>query len=266
MIKHLMDEEAMEEERKDAKRLQMLWGIDDNAHVQIPHNALIFSKELGLQPADHVLIAMMMSYARQKGQWVWPSVETLARQMNCTVDALRKRLRRLAKEGMVLHRVKGVREEWSLKPFHSEVAKVARQHPDRAHPGFTSLPTKLVRNWTQGAFPASQDAYDVEDVETRPRDTRVRSARWDDAPEGPLSTSECYALMVLLSHEHEQDYAGTRQGVYVSRQQLAREMGVVGLPVSVLIDREGREIARLMGEEDWASEPAKQLIRELTGL
>lgn len=48
------------------------------------------------------------------------------------------------------------------------------------------------------------------------------------------------------------------------RQQLAREMGVVGLPVSVLIDREGQEIARLMGDEDWASEPAKTLIRQLT--
>lgn len=48
------------------------------------------------------------------------------------------------------------------------------------------------------------------------------------------------------------------------RQQLAREMGVVGLPVSVLIDRDGNEIARLMGDDDWASDPAKELIRQLS--
>ena len=47
-------------------------------------------------------------------------------------------------------------------------------------------------------------------------------------------------------------------------QILAREMGVVGLPVSVLVDREGREVARLMGDADWSGDAAKQVIRELT--
>lgn len=47
------------------------------------------------------------------------------------------------------------------------------------------------------------------------------------------------------------------------RQQLARAMGVVGLPVTVLIDRDGNEVARLLGEADWTSEPAKAVIRQL---
>ncbi|WP_425466563.1 TlpA disulfide reductase family protein [Paracoccus subflavus] len=47
------------------------------------------------------------------------------------------------------------------------------------------------------------------------------------------------------------------------RQKLSRAMGVVGLPVTVLIDREGNEIARLLGEADWASEPARQVIEQL---
>lgn len=47
------------------------------------------------------------------------------------------------------------------------------------------------------------------------------------------------------------------------RQQLARAMGVVGLPVTVLIDRDGNEVARLPGEADWTSEPAKAVIRQL---
>lgn len=48
------------------------------------------------------------------------------------------------------------------------------------------------------------------------------------------------------------------------KQQVARDMGVLGLPVSVLIDREGREVARLVGDDDWSGEAAMQVIRELT--
>ncbi len=47
------------------------------------------------------------------------------------------------------------------------------------------------------------------------------------------------------------------------KQQIARPMGVMGMPVTVLIDREGRERARLIGGADWSSEAAKQVIREL---
>jgi thiol-disulfide isomerase/thioredoxin len=48
------------------------------------------------------------------------------------------------------------------------------------------------------------------------------------------------------------------------RQALAREMGVMGMPVTVLIDRDGNEIARLMGGADWASDSARELIRQAT--
>ena len=48
------------------------------------------------------------------------------------------------------------------------------------------------------------------------------------------------------------------------RMALSRAMGVMGLPVTVLIDREGNEVARLIGDADWASEPAKAVVRQLT--
>ncbi|WP_313352709.1 TlpA disulfide reductase family protein [Paracoccus sp. (in: a-proteobacteria)] len=48
------------------------------------------------------------------------------------------------------------------------------------------------------------------------------------------------------------------------RQQLAREMGVMGMPVTILIDRDGNEIARLIGGADWSSDTAKELIRQAT--
>ncbi|MFT4014912.1 MAG: TlpA disulfide reductase family protein [Paracoccus sp. (in: a-proteobacteria)] len=48
------------------------------------------------------------------------------------------------------------------------------------------------------------------------------------------------------------------------RQALARQMGVMGMPVTVLIDRDGNEIARLMGGADWASDAAEAVIRQAT--
>lgn len=47
------------------------------------------------------------------------------------------------------------------------------------------------------------------------------------------------------------------------KQALAGEMGVFGLPITVLIDPEGREIARLRGDADWSSESAKAIIATL---
>ena len=44
------------------------------------------------------------------------------------------------------------------------------------------------------------------------------------------------------------------------KQQLAREMGVSGLPVVMLIDPEGKEIGRLTGPAEWDSESAKAIV------
>lgn len=44
------------------------------------------------------------------------------------------------------------------------------------------------------------------------------------------------------------------------KQALARKMAVVGLPITVLLDREGQEIARLLGDAEWNSDSAKAII------
>ncbi|OCX61037.1 thioredoxin [Thioclava sp. SK-1] len=46
-------------------------------------------------------------------------------------------------------------------------------------------------------------------------------------------------------------------------QKLARAMGILGLPVTVLIDQNGQEVARLIGGADWASDDAKAVIKAL---
>ena len=49
------------------------------------------------------------------------------------------------------------------------------------------------------------------------------------------------------------------------KQRLAREMGVMGLPVTILIDREGQEVARLTGGADWNSDSARAIIAAMIG-
>lgn len=49
------------------------------------------------------------------------------------------------------------------------------------------------------------------------------------------------------------------------KQQLAAQMGVFGLPITVIINPEGKEIARLRGDADWISDSAKAIIAELIG-
>ena len=48
-----------------------------------------------------------------------------------------------------------------------------------------------------------------------------------------------------------------------ARQSLSRSMGVLGLPATVVLDRQGNEIARMQGEADWSSESAVAVIQAL---
>ena len=47
------------------------------------------------------------------------------------------------------------------------------------------------------------------------------------------------------------------------KQNVAKEMGVFGLPITVIIDPEGNEIARMRGDADWASDNAKAILAAL---
>ena len=40
-------------------------------------------------------------------------------------------------------------------------------------------------------------------------------------------------------------------------------MGIFGLPITVVMDPEGREIARLRGDADWSSDSAKAIVQAL---
>jgi len=47
------------------------------------------------------------------------------------------------------------------------------------------------------------------------------------------------------------------------KQRVAREMAVIGLPITVILNPEGQEIARMQGDAHWSSESAKAMLRAL---
>ena len=49
-----------------------------------------------------------------------------------------------------------------------------------------------------------------------------------------------------------------------ARQNLARSLGVLGLPVTLILNPDGQEIARLVGDAKWNSDSAKALLAALT--
>ena len=44
---------------------------------------------------------------------------------------------------------------------------------------------------------------------------------------------------------------------------LARDMGIFGLPITVILDPQGHEIARLLGDAHWDSDSAKTIVQAL---
>lgn len=49
------------------------------------------------------------------------------------------------------------------------------------------------------------------------------------------------------------------------KQALASQMGIFGLPITVLINPDGQEVARLRGDADWSSDNAKAVIAAVLG-
>lgn len=47
------------------------------------------------------------------------------------------------------------------------------------------------------------------------------------------------------------------------QSELARGMGVMGLPVTVILNPEGQEVARLIGDAEWDSDSAKAVLTAL---
>ncbi len=75
---------------------------------------------------------------------------------------------------------------------------------------------------------------------------------------GPERVAQFYDDMQIENLDIMHDRSG----------KVSRRAGVLGLPATLILDRQGREIARLLGDADWASPEARAILRriiEMTG-
>jgi len=72
---------------------------------------------------------------------------------------------------------------------------------------------------------------------------------------------------IAASSKFLDDAGAENLALYVDESfQVARDFRVPGLPVTILIDRQGREVGRLTGPAEWDSEDALSLIAATIGL
>jgi thiol-disulfide isomerase/thioredoxin len=50
------------------------------------------------------------------------------------------------------------------------------------------------------------------------------------------------------------------------KRALSRDMGVLGLPASIILNADGQEVARMTGDADWHSEDAMMFLRAVIGM
>ena len=51
-------------------------------------------------------------------------------------------------------------------------------------------------------------------------------------------------------------------GIYIDTSgKVSRDLGIIGVPVTLLVDREGREVARKLGPDEWDSADMIEIIR-----
>ena len=69
---------------------------------------------------------------------------------------------------------------------------------------------------------------------------------------------------VKAAEKFLEQVAAKKLALYVdSTAKMAGDLRVIGLPATLLIDADGREVGRLLGPAEWASDEAKALIRSV---
>ncbi len=79
-------------------------------------------------------------------------------------------------------------------------------------------------------------------------------------------------FLVIAASEDRKGYKWAKEGLYVldgdnllllmdQGAKALRKLGERGLPTTILVDKQGREFARLIGPAEWDSEEAKEIIR-----
>jgi len=92
------------------------------------------------------------------------------------------------------------------------------------------------------------------------------AAALDDAPVAVVAISTDFGDAAKPARFYEEIGVETLDLYHDPDRSVARRAGIMGLPVTLIFDREGREVARLVGDAEWDEGPAEAILRKLAAL
>ena len=136
-----------------------------------------------------------------------------------------------------------------------EVSTTAFEGDDGAEMALQDLQGEVVvvNFWATWCAPCREEMPTLAELQEELGDEGVRVATIATGRNDPMETDKFL----------QETGAGALPQWRDPSQALAREMGVLGLPITVILNREGQEVARLQGDADWSSESALAILRAL---
>ncbi|TYO90863.1 TlpA family protein disulfide reductase [Oceanicella actignis] len=127
--------------------------------------------------------------------------------------------------------------------------------PDGARASFADFAGKitLVNFWATWCPPCRKEMPSLDRLRALAASDEVEVVAVNVERRGRKKAAEFFAQNGIDSLAPYADETGA----------LPPEMGILGIPVTVILDREGREIARLQGEARWDAPEVVALLREL---
>ena len=143
--------------------------------------------------------------------------------------------------------------------FHSELREVSQAQfllPDGA--GKASLADYqgkyiLLNFWATWCPPCRKEMPDLSKIEAELGGDHFQVLTVATGRNSPAAIAEFFESVGITNLPQIRD----------PKQALARSMAVLGLPITVILNPEGQEIARLRGDAEWNSPSARAIISAL---
>jgi len=113
----------------------------------------------------------------------------------------------------------------------------------------------LVNFWATWCAPCREEMPSLDALQREFGGERFQVVTVATGRDGPAAIRRFFEAVGVTALPHYRD----------TGQRLAREMGVLGLPVSMFLNTDGMEIARLRGGADWSSDSARAIVTALIG-
>ena len=112
----------------------------------------------------------------------------------------------------------------------------------------------LLNLWATWCLPCRKEMPSLDRLQKEHGVGQVRGGGHQRRPQGRWRRPESFSRKPRSS---------ASRSTPIQRARLSSDLRAIGLPATLLLDDQGREIGRLLGPAEWDSEDAKRLIRSV---